>query len=140
MWMAVGLALAATPALAADPVEGDWLVQSGTARVAIAPCAGRLDRMCGAISWLKQPLGQDGQPRRDTANPNPKLREQPLLGSTILSDFRRAEPGSWTGGRIYDANDGKTYDSKIRVAPDGTLKVQGCILVICRAQTWRRGP
>jgi len=138
--MAAGLALAATPALAADPVEGDWLIQSGRAKITIAPCVGRPDQMCGAISWLKQPLGQDGQPRRDTANPNPQLRQQPLLGSTMLSGFHRAEPGRWTGGRIYDANDGKSYNSKMRVAPDGTLKVEGCILVICQAQTWRRSP
>ena len=43
-----------------------------------------------------------------------------------------------TGGKIYDPNSGKTYDSKIGVNANGTLKVEGCVLVVCQAQTWKR--
>jgi uncharacterized protein (DUF2147 family) len=56
----------------------------------------------------------------------------------MLWGFRQAAPGKWTGGKIYDPNSGKTYDSKIGVNANGTLKIEGCILVVCQAQTWKR--
>ncbi len=125
--------LAATPALAADPVEGEWLTQAGNAKVRIAPCAGRADRMCGTVTWLQR-AGV-----KDTSNPDPSLRERPVLGMLLIRDFKQAAPGRWTDGKIYDPESGKTYNSKIRINGDGTLKVEGCVLVVCRAQTWRRG-
>lgn len=133
---AAALCLAATPALAADPVEGDWLVEGGSAKVRIAPCPAKPERMCGVFTWLKSE--KPGQTARDTANPDRKLRGRPLVGSAFIRDFRRVDAGRWTGGKIYDPEEGKTYDSKIRINPDGTLKLEGCVLFICRAQTWRR--
>lgn len=134
--MGAALALAATPAFAADPVEGDWLVQGGSAKVRISPCAAKPDRMCGVFTWLKSE--KPGQTVRDTGNPDPKLRSRPLVGSTFIRDFRRVAVGRWTGGKIYSPEEGKTYDSRIRINPDGTLKLEGCVLIICQAQTWRR--
>jgi len=138
MLLATALALAATPALAADPVEGDWLVPGGSVQVRIAPCAGNPDRLCGVITGMRNPNGKDGKPLRDVNNPNPNLRGQTLVGMTFIRDFRRVEPGRWTGGKIYDPDEGKTYASKMRISPDGTLKLEGCVLMICQAQTWRR--
>ena len=135
--LAASAALAATPALAADPIEGDWMVGT-TTRVKIAPCAARAERMCGVIAWMKNPNDKAGQPLRDTQNPDATLRNRPIVGIAFIRDFKRVAAGQWTGGKIYDPNSGKTYDSKVRLNPDGTLKVEGCVLVICQAQTWRR--
>lgn len=129
---------AATPALAADPVEGTWLVQGGSAKVKIAPCPAKADLMCGNIVWLKTPNGADGKPDRDDANPDPKLRNRPIMGLALIADFKRAAPGKWTGGKIYHPGAGKTYSSKMSLRPDGTLKVDGCIAVVCQGQTWKR--
>jgi uncharacterized protein (DUF2147 family) len=126
------LSLAAGPALAADPVEGEWLTQGGGGKVRIAPCPGKADRLCGNISWLKPAKATD------LNNPDPKLRTRPIMGMPMLWGFRQAAPGKWTGGKIYDPNSGKTYDSKIGVNANGTLKIEGCILVVCQAQTWKR--
>lgn len=133
--LALGLTLAAAPALAADPVEGDWLTQTGTGKVRIAPCAGKADRLCGAIFWLKNPADQKAT---DVNNPEAKLRSRPILGLPMLYGFKAAGPGRWTGGKIYDPQTGKTYDSKLSINPNGTLKVEGCVAVICQAQTWKR--
>jgi uncharacterized protein (DUF2147 family) len=131
------LALAAGPAFAADPIEGDWMA-SATTKVRIAPCAGKADRMCGTIAWLKNPNDKTGKPAVDGKNPDAALRARPILGLAFIRDFKRAEPGRWTGGKIYDPNSGKTYDSKMKVNPDGTLKLDGCVLMICQSQTWKR--
>jgi uncharacterized protein (DUF2147 family) len=129
--------LVAGPALAADPVEGDWMA-GPTTKVHIAPCADAADRLCGVITWLKNPNDKTGQPSRDTANPDPMLRSRTIVGLPFIRDFHRVEAGRWTGGKIYDPESGKTYNSKMRVNPDGTLKLEGCVLMFCQAQTWRR--
>lgn len=136
--VALALACAASPAFAADPVEGEWLTAGGSAKVRIAACAGRPDRLCGTIVALRTALDRAGQPVRDSANPDPALRGRTIVGLPLIRDFRRVETARWTGGKIYDPQTGKTYDSKLRLNPDGTLKLEGCVLVICQAQTWRR--
>lgn len=122
----------ATPAFAADPVEGLWLVQAGTAKVKVAPCAADKAKMCGQITWLKNAGAKDAN------NPDESLRSRPIMGMLMIRDFKSAGPGKWTGGKIYDPNSGKTYGSKMSANPDGTLKVEGCIAVVCQAQTWKR--
>lgn len=75
-----GLALAAVAgaAQAADPVEGQWLVESGTAKIKVAPCATDKARMCGVITWVKAPAGATP---RDTNNPETSQRARPWWGS-----------------------------------------------------------
>lgn len=124
--------LAAAPAFAADPVEGEWLTQAGTAQVKIAPCASNAQRMCGTVVWLKNAGVKDAN------NPDAKLRDRPIVGMNLIRDFKFSAPGKWTGGKIYDPESGKTYDSKISADANGTLKVEGCVLVVCQAQTWKR--
>jgi uncharacterized protein (DUF2147 family) len=133
-----GLTALARPALAADPAEGVWLVQDGKARVRIAPCVGQAAKLCGEVVWLQNPNGKDGQPRRDENNPDVRLQVRPLMGLAMIRDFRAAGPGRWESGTIYDPKAGKTYASKMRVMPDRTLKVEGCVMMICKAQTWTR--
>ena len=133
------LALVAGPALAADPVEGDWMPDSGS-KVHVSPCPAHADQMCGVISWLKNANDKAGQPARDTANPDPALRARTLLGLPFVRDFHRIGPGRWTGGKIYDPKSGKTYNSKMQIGPDGALKVAGCVLMFCQSQSWRRAP
>ncbi len=120
---------------AADPVHGEWLTPDGSGKIRIAPCPGKADRVCGAISWLKNPADAKAT---DQNNPDPTLKTRPILGLPMIRDFKAAGPGRWTGGKIYDPNSGRTYDSKLSVNPNGTLKVEGCVLMVCQAQTWRR--
>jgi uncharacterized protein (DUF2147 family) len=130
--------LTAGPAFAADPIEGLWLIQTGRAKVLIAPCEGQPAKLCGHIIWLKTLVDEDGKPRRDRENPNPARRGDPLMGLQMIRDFNQLAPGRWTGGKVYDPNTGKTYDSRMRLNPDGTLKLEGCVLALCRTQTWTR--
>lgn len=131
--LAAAVSLAAGPALASDPVEGEWLTQGGSGKVRIAPCGAKL---CGTISWLRDPADAKAM---DQNNPDAKLKHRPILGLPMLWGFKPAGPGKWTGGKIYDPNSGKTYDSKMSINANGTLKVEGCILMVCQAQTWKKG-
>ena len=131
--------LAGAPALAAsDPVFGVWLTQAKNGRVRIAPCAADPALTCGTTLWARGPNGEDGRTQPDTHNPDPALRGQMIVGLQVITGFRRDSSGGWTGGRIYDPSDGRTYKAKMVAAPDGTLKVSGCVLFFCQAQTWTR--
>ena len=50
----------------------------------------------------------------------------------------RAEgPNKWSG-RIYNADDGKTYASTVTLQDDERLEVQGCVGVLCGSEIWSR--
>ena len=132
---AVAALAAGSSARAADKVEGDWLTMDGGAKVRIAPCAGHADRLCGTIVWVKK--AEEAQ-SKDIHNPDPKLRVRPILGLPLISDFKFTSAGKWGGGKIYDPRSGRTYASNMALTPDGALKVNGCIAMLCQAQTWRR--
>ena len=67
--------------------------------------------------------------------PKPIARSQrPLVGLAVLSGFS----ASGTGGRAYNPQNGRSYRATLRLNPNGTLRVTGCVMVICRSQIWTR--
>lgn len=125
-------AMTAAPALAAPDISGDWVTQDRSALITIAPCGAAL---CGTIA--RALIIKPGHPRTDVHNPDPHLRSRKLIGMTILSGF---SPGRdrWEKGRIYDPESGKTYRSLLKLNPDHSLKVSGCIAIFCQSQRWTR--
>jgi hypothetical protein len=57
----------------------------------------------------------------------------------VLLDMRPGDdPGRWQG-RIYNAEDGQTYDASIALRSADTLHVEGCALgIFCGGETWTR--
>src|SRR4051812_40366374 len=123
---------AAVPALAADPT-GDWRVADGVANIRVAQCNGN---MWGAVAWEKTPGG------RDSNNPDVAKQSRPTLGMPILIDMKK-KPGvdQWEG-QVYNAKDGKSYQSTIKPLGADQLEIQGCVLgFLCGGETWTRvGP
>ena len=130
--------LLAGAAQAKSAIEGDWLVQDGSGKVRIAPCAGQADKLCGKIFWAKAPKDASGAPRKDVKNPVAALRGRTIVGLPLITGFTPSGPNKWAGGKIYNPEDGKTYNSKLELTKDGKLKVSGCVMVICKTQTWTR--
>jgi uncharacterized protein (DUF2147 family) len=46
-------------------------------------------------------------------------------------------PNKWSG-QIYNADDGNSYASNISVSGPDTLKVEGCVGMLCGSETWTR--
>ncbi len=143
VWVLAGLSLAlgapAAHALdAKDAILGEWATQGMSAKVKVAPCADRGELMCGSITWLWDPIDPSGRPKTDTENPDARLRGRPLVGTPILSGFRRTVSPELSGGTVYNPEDGRTYDATLRLRDADTLIVEGCFLLICRKQTWRK--
>lgn len=122
----------ASPAVAADgkDVFGTWLVGSGSAHVEIVDCGDGTP--CGSLVHINAP---DAATLLDDQNPDAELAQKPLIGSRMLWGFE-PKKNKWSGGRIYDAENGKDYKSKIQLQDDGTLEVKGCVGPFCQSQTW----
>ncbi len=126
------LAVLPAPAVAAPNIGGEWVVADRSATVTIGPCGGS---WCGRVARILQ-RSPDWK-GNDVNNPDPKLRSRPVIGLPILTGFRPDAKGL-AGGRIYDPKSGRTYRSMLRLNPDGSLKVSGCIAFICQSQRWTR--
>ncbi|HTI86263.1 MAG TPA: DUF2147 domain-containing protein [Alphaproteobacteria bacterium] len=63
----------------------------------------------------------------DSRNPDPALRARPVLGLTILRDFRQEKDGSWSGGIVYDPEEGRTYRGTLVLDRDGRLRMRGYV-------------
>jgi uncharacterized protein (DUF2147 family) len=130
-------ALLAAPASAQSAGEptGVWLTQAGDARVRVSKCGGGI---CGVIVGLKQPIDPaTGKPQVDDKNPNPALARRPIIGLPLFSGMHASGPGKWSG-QIYNADDGSTYASNVSVTGPDTLRVEGCVGMICGGETWTR--
>lgn len=114
---------------------GVWLTQAGDARVRITKCG---EAICGVVAWLREPVNPaTGQPVVDDKNPNPALAKRPMIGLPLFTDMRIAGPNKWSG-RIYNADDGGTYASNISVTGPDTLRVEGCVGMLCGSESWTR--
>jgi uncharacterized protein (DUF2147 family) len=119
---------------AGDPT-GIWLTQAGDAKVRVSKCGSSL---CGVIVGLKDPIDPNtGKPAVDDKNPNPALARRPMIGLPLFSGMQASAPNKWSG-QIYNADDGKTYESHVSVAGPDALRVEGCVGVLCGGETWTR--
>lgn len=121
--------LAAGGAAWAADATGTWARPSGSSQIRISSCGKAL---CGKLVWLKEP-------RKDTENPDPKLRARPLLGVRTVYDMTPDGDNAWKG-KVYNAEDGKTYTGKMVLNGGNKLKLSGCVLggLICKGETWTR--
>ena len=117
------------PAAAADPQPtGEWRTADGRANIRIVDCDGVL---WGVISWEKEP-GVDSE------NPDPARRGRATLGLPILRAMKPTRPGLWEG-EVYNADNGKTYASRISLAEADVLRIEGCVLgFLCGGENWAR--
>ena len=136
--IAIFAALLAAPSVRAQGAgepTGIWLTQAGDARVRVSKCGGGI---CGVIVGLKQPIDPaTGKPQVDDKNPNPALAKRPMIGLPLFSGMHATGPGKWSG-QIYNADDGNTYASNVSVTGTDTLRVEGCVGMLCGGETWTR--
>jgi uncharacterized protein (DUF2147 family) len=139
--VALGILVAASVSRAApaSPI-GNWLADDARSHVAVAPCG---DKLCGTVTWLKDPLSPAGQPLTDSNNPDPALRSRPIIGLQVLQGFAPdSAADQWEGGSIYDPETGKTYACTMVLQDPNTLRVHGYVGVAMfgRTQIWTRLP
>ncbi len=114
--MIVGLALAASPALA-DPIEGRWLTgaddNGNRGLVDISACGAAY---CGVLVKAYDGSGAE------IPSPN--------IGRQIVWNTVNKGNGVYRG-KVYSPDRDKTYNSKLVLSGAG-LSVSGCVLGVCR--------
>lgn len=121
--LGAALSLFATAALA-DPVEGRWRTQpddnGNTGIIEITMCG---DRVCGTLIQSRRSNGEVFQ----SAN----------AGRRIVWDMEPRGNGAYRNGQIYSPDRDQTYSARMDMS-GSSLTVAGCVLFICRDQTWTR--
>ena len=134
-WILIAIAAPEAFAQGSGDPSGVWLTQAGDARVKVTKCGGGI---CGVIVWLREPIDSaTGKPATDSKNPNPALAKRPMIGLPLFSGMRPDGADRWSG-QIYNADDGSMYASHIMLPGANTLRVQGCVGVLCGGETWTR--
>ena len=121
----LALLLAGTaPARAAEPF-GLWATGDGESKIKITPCG---QKLCGTLAWLKEPNDPAGKPLLDANNTSAALRTRPLLGVPLLQGLAR-EGDTWKG-KIYNPEDGKTYEGSLTLSGPDRAELKGCVAVV----------
>lgn len=136
--LVAALLLAGPPLVHADGVpdiDGIWLSGDGDGWIEVRASATGLS---GVITG--SPNASEDRPDTDEKNPDPALRDRPLIGLNLFADFEYDGDGRWKDGTIYDPNSGKTYRCIVTVVDSDTLKVRGYIGIslLGRTETWAR--
>lgn len=113
-----------------DPILGKWQNPSGEGRIEIYK---KGEKFYGKLYWIKDSA------KKDTKNPDPKLRTRNIQGLEILSGFVK-ESKTYVDGTIYDPKSGKTYSCKMTLKGDDKLDIRGYIGIsmLGRSETWTR--
>jgi uncharacterized protein (DUF2147 family) len=121
-------------------IVGTWWNDKKTSKIEIKEVDGKF---IGTVIYITPEKYVNGEPEKDTNNPDPKLRSQSRLGLQILKELGyNAKDKNWQNGRIYDPDNGKTYDCYAWFDKDpNTLYLKGYVVGIKwlgRSTTWTK--
>lgn len=124
--------LAATNVSGADPnnILGPWKTDGGDSLLEFTRCG---ENICGKIVWLKQPNyidskdGPVGKTKVDRKNPDPAMRNRPILGLQVMKGLSAKGNKRWEKGTCYDPETGKSYKCKMQLVSPNKLKLRGYI-------------
>jgi uncharacterized protein (DUF2147 family) len=124
IWAGLFGVVMAAGAAGADPVTGTWKTQPGDdgnyAFVEITTCG---TNICGTMAQAYDAKG--------------KAVDSAADGKPMIWDMKSKGNGTYRGGKIWAPDRDKTYNSRMTLS-GSTLEVEGCVLFICRGQTWTR--
>lgn len=116
-----------------DPT-GYWLTENERAVIKVKDCD---EGLCGSIHWIIE-----GGLQFDEFNPDINRQKDPLCRRQIMSGFKQSSGNLnyWSGGEIYKADEGDTYNANVTVLSSNKMKVRGYIGISMfgKSQTWTR--
>jgi uncharacterized protein (DUF2147 family) len=132
--LAMTLAFAAgSTAFAAEGPEGLWQTPDNGGVVQVSACG---DALCGHVVTSDRIKADPGI--TDMKNQDASQRSRPLKGLPLFYGVKGG-PTEWSGGSVYNPEDGKTYKGSIKLVDASTLKLTGCVFApFCKTETWTR--
>lgn len=136
----VGLSMVAE----ANPAVGRWKTIDDETKEpkSIVVITEEDGKLVGKIEKLFRKADEDQNPKCEKCTGDKK--DQPIIGMQILQDLKKDKDDNdknWSGGKILDPKNGKTYSCKLEVIDDGKkLKLRGFIglSLLGRTQVWER--
>lgn len=123
-----------------DDIIGIWHTEDEKSRIEIFK---KNDgHYYGKVKWLKEPYEEDGKTIKvDDENPDPKLRNKPIVGLELLKKLEW-DGEEWDNGEIYDPQTGNTYSSMANMPDKNTIKMRGYMgfSLLGRTTVWTRVP
>jgi uncharacterized protein (DUF2147 family) len=95
-------------------------------------------KLYGKVEQLLDPDRPEKDPKCTKCGGD--LKDKPILGMRIMWDLKK-DGDRWSGGKILDPNNGKSYRCNLALTEDGKkLMVRGFIgmALLGRTQTWTR--
>ena len=126
-WILPSAALFATPALAAVPIEGQWINPARSVTVRIAPCAGRT--LCGRVV-----SATPSARAKATAAGTPRL-----VGTELMSGLVPIGAGAWQG-EFFVPDRNLRAGGELRLIDARTIEIEGCAMpgILCKSQQWTK--
>ena len=115
-------------------ILGIWSTKQNKSRVEIVNCAPPKQGLCGTIVWISQPNDAKGKPQTDRGNPNPALKNRPMIGLPLFEGWREAGRNKWKGS-VYNPEEAQTYNNLDITLAGDRLTLKGCVAIF-----WIRRP
>ena len=104
-------------------VRGKWINPSKSVIIDIAPCGHVL---CGTVVWASEKAKKDAS--KGTKH---------LVGTHLLTGMTHSSAHVWKG-KIFVPDQNMHASAKLKPEGAAHLKVSGCVLMICKSQTWTK--
>lgn len=111
--------------------SGHWVTPGMGAVVHAHTCPKPSEQgeLCARVVWLLDALiaGDPSASGDSTADE--------MIGASLFQGFRW-DGERWTGGRIFNPDNGNTYRGSLKLTRHRRLELRGCVLMFCERQTW----
>ena len=111
-------------------VLGYWNTAGNSSKLEIFPCG---EKLCGKVVWMKNSHyvnandGPVGTPKIDRKNPDPSLRQRPIIGLQVIEGLSAMADNWWEHGKCYDPESGNTYRCKMHMTSPEHLEMRGYV-------------
>ncbi|GAB3962920.1 DUF2147 domain-containing protein [Spirosoma harenae] len=92
----------------------------------------------GKLLWASTMFEADGKTaKKDTKNPDPKLRSRSRQNIVNVTNLTYEDGGEYTGGKLYNPDDGRTYSLKAKLKSVNQLEFRGYVGISLLGQTMK---
>ena len=120
-------------------ITGIWWNDVKTSKIKVEKKDGKF---IGTIVYLVPEKYINGEPEKDSKNPDVKLQKRSILSLQILSGLvYKPSDKEWAGGMIYDPKSGKTYECYVWLEGNDVLQLKGFVAgirMLGRKSAWTR--